>query len=93
MDFGLPTMVTILACALVLGHRISTPVVGQIAPSIDARTLDSRPVLIKPFLKKGPVVLIVLRGYPGYQCPFCTQQVGGYSPRRTSFAVLRAACC
>ncbi len=25
---------------------------------------------------KGPVVLIVLRGYPGYQCPLCSRQVG-----------------
>ncbi len=26
--------------------------------------------------KKGPVVLVVLRGYPGYQCPLCSRQVG-----------------
>ena len=25
---------------------------------------------------KGPVVVIVLRGYPGYQCPLCSRQVG-----------------
>lgn len=25
---------------------------------------------------KGPVVLVVLRGYPGYQCPLCTRQIG-----------------
>jgi peroxiredoxin len=25
---------------------------------------------------KGPVVLIVLRGWVGYQCPLCTKQVG-----------------
>ena len=25
---------------------------------------------------KGPVVVVVLRGYPGYQCPLCNQQVG-----------------
>ncbi|NNE01431.1 MAG: redoxin domain-containing protein [Pirellulaceae bacterium] len=25
---------------------------------------------------KGPVVVIVLRGYPGYQCPLCNRQVG-----------------
>jgi len=26
--------------------------------------------------KQGPVVVIVLRGYPGYQCSLCKQQVG-----------------
>lgn len=25
---------------------------------------------------KGPVVIVVLRGYPGYQCPLCSAQVG-----------------
>ena len=25
---------------------------------------------------QGPVVLVVLRGYPGYQCPLCSEQVG-----------------
>lgn len=25
--------------------------------------------------KEGPVVLVVLRGFPGYQCPVCSQQV------------------
>ena len=27
--------------------------------------------------KQGPVVLVMLRGYPGYQCPLCSRQVGG----------------
>jgi peroxiredoxin len=26
--------------------------------------------------KQGPVVLVMLRGYPGYQCPLCSRQVG-----------------
>jgi hypothetical protein len=27
-------------------------------------------------LAHGPVVLVMLRGWPGYQCPFCTRQFG-----------------
>jgi peroxiredoxin len=27
-------------------------------------------------LSERPVVLVVLRGWPGYQCPICTRQVG-----------------
>src|SRR5439155_9811161 len=27
---------------------------------------------------KGPVVLLVLRGWVGYQCPLCTRQVGDF---------------
>lgn len=26
----------------------------------------------------GPVVVVLLRGYPGYQCPLCTKQFGDY---------------
>jgi peroxiredoxin len=52
------------------------PSVGSKAPDFALRTLDSKTVRLAPLLKQGPVVLVVLRGYPGYQCPFCTQQVG-----------------
>jgi peroxiredoxin len=30
---------------------------------------------LSEFTAKGPVALIVLRGYPGYQCPYCQRQV------------------
>ena len=33
-------------------------------------------VELKDLYKEGPVVMIVLRGYPGYQCMLCNQQVG-----------------
>lgn len=31
---------------------------------------------LKKLYDDGPVVVIVLRGYPGYQCMLCSQQVG-----------------
>ena len=33
-------------------------------------------VKLSKLSEKGPVVLVVLRGYPGYQCPICSRQVG-----------------
>ncbi|WP_198953689.1 redoxin domain-containing protein [Rhodopirellula sp. MGV] len=30
---------------------------------------------LSELIKDGPVVVVVLRGYPGYQCPLCTRQV------------------
>ena len=33
-------------------------------------------VELKDLYAEGPVVVIVLRGYPGYQCPLCSKQVG-----------------
>jgi len=35
-------------------------------------------------------VLVVLRGYPGYQCPFCNRQVQDYLSRSADFARLGA---
>ena len=34
-------------------------------------------VTLSSMTAKSPVVLVVLRGYPGYQCPICSIQVGG----------------
>ena len=36
--------------------------------------------------KQGAVVVIVLRGYPGYQCPLCTRQVGSLANRAKALA-------
>jgi peroxiredoxin len=36
--------------------------------------------------KQGAVVVIVLRGYPGYQCPICSRQFGSLSNRAKALA-------
>jgi peroxiredoxin len=36
--------------------------------------------------RKGPVVLVVLRGYPGYQCPYCVRQVHDFVENADKFA-------
>ncbi len=38
----------------------------------------------------GPVVVVVLRGYPGYQCPICTGQVNQLVGEGREFARLGA---
>src|SRR6056297_2822462 len=54
------------------------PNVGEEAPAFDLLNLDGDSVTLSSLRKEGPVVLIVLRGYPGYQCPLCTRQVGAF---------------
>ena len=66
------------------------PAVGDKAPAFDVRTLDGKAVRLAPLLRKGPVVLVVLRGYPGYQCPFCTRQVGELIAASDEFAKRKA---
>lgn len=36
--------------------------------------------------RKGPVVVVVLRGYPGYQCQLCSQQVSSLINRAKTMA-------
>ena len=56
---------------------LKTPLaVGDQAPDVTWQALKGPKVQLSALAKKGPVVLVVLRGYPGYQCPLCTRQVG-----------------
>lgn len=72
--------------SLMLQAPATSPVVGDKAPAFDVRTLDDKAVRLAPLLRRGPVVLVVLRGWPGYQCPFCTRQVGELIAREDDFA-------
>jgi thioredoxin-dependent peroxiredoxin len=50
--------------------------VGDRAPDFSLSTLSGEKMSLEAARGDGPVVLVVLRGYPGYQCPLCTRQVG-----------------
>ncbi len=63
-----------------------TPPVGGSAPDFTLQTLDEKPVSLHALTEKGPVVLVVLRGWPGYQCPVCTRQVQEYIASAREFA-------
>ncbi len=58
-----------------LNTKAQTPDIGQKAPGFTLKTPDGQAVSLDEMTRKGPVALVVLRGYPGYQCPFCTKQV------------------
>lgn len=67
-----------------------TPVVGQVAPDFMLTTLDGAAVRLSAETARSPVVLVVLRGFPTYQCPFCTRQFGDYLTHGRDFAVAGA---
>ena len=52
------------------------PKVGDEAKDFELVALGGEKVKLSTLTAKGPVVLVVLRGYPGYQCPLCTRQFG-----------------
>ncbi len=52
------------------------PQVGDKAADFTLKTPAGEPVSLAKLVEQGPVILVVLRGWPGYQCPVCTKQVG-----------------
>lgn len=64
----------------------TTPTVGEPAPDFTLQTVDGQARTLSDLADDGPVVLLVLRGYPGYQCPICTRQVGDYLSNADAFA-------
>jgi peroxiredoxin len=64
--------------------------VGEKAADFTLKSIDGNEVQFYQLLKSNPVVLIVLRGWPGYQCPVCTKQVGGLVADAERFSELKA---
>ena len=56
----------------------ATPIVGAEAPNFSLQTPDDKTLSLADLTANGPVALILLRGYPGYQCPYCVKQVHDY---------------
>ncbi len=55
--------------------RADAPKVGDSAADFTLKRVDGTVLKLSDQTKEGPVVLVVLRGWPGYQCPLCTRQV------------------
>lgn len=66
------------------------PAVGDKAPDFRLSTPEGKPVRLSDVVARGTVVLVVLRGYPGYQCPFCNRQVQDFIQKSAGFAEVNA---
>ena len=71
--------------------RMAPPKVGERAEGFKLKGVDGKPVDLEKLAKRGPVVVAVLRGYPGYQCPACTRQVAQYQDHAEEFAERKAS--
>lgn len=71
-------------------NAASPPKVGEKAPDFTLRTLDSQSVDLYGLTASSNTVLVVLRGWPGYQCPYCTRQVQDYIKSASEFAASKA---
>jgi len=54
------------------------PDVGGRAPDFSLEETGGKPLGLWALTARKPVVLVVLRGYPGYQCPLCNSQVAEF---------------
>ncbi len=81
----------LLACLSPLTLRAAEiPKVGDKAPEFTLRTLDDKTVRLSGLTGKGSVVVVVLRGWPGYQCPICDRQVRDFITSASDFAAAKA---
>jgi peroxiredoxin len=80
----------ILMLMFVLAGALSVagapPTIGEKAADFTLSTVQGKSVRLSDVLVKGPVVLVVLRGYPGYQCPYCNRQVQDFILKSQGFA-------
>ena len=63
----------------------TVPKVGDFAPNFTLKTLEGRTLELKSLVQERQVVLVVLRGWPGYQCPLCARQVQDYVASAAAF--------
>ena len=66
------------------------PLMGDTASDFTLSTVDGEKAQLSRLREEGPVVLIALRGFPGYQCPVCNTQVGQFLASAKKLKELKA---
>jgi peroxiredoxin Q/BCP len=76
------------ACTFLIGAPgfAETPAVGAKAPDFTLSTPTGKAVRMSTEQRGHNLVLVVLRGFPGYQCPYCVKQVHDYIDHASDFA-------
>ncbi|MBA4067540.1 MAG: bacteriocin [Isosphaera sp.] len=82
---GLAAVAFVLAAGCAAAAADKPPAVGDEAKDFELAALGGEKVKLSKLAEKGPVALVVLRGYPGYQCPICSVQVKEFVDRADAF--------
>jgi peroxiredoxin len=64
----------------------ATPAIGAKAPDFALSTPTGKAVRMSKERQGHELVLVVLRGFPGYQCPYCVRQVHDFIEHASEFA-------
>jgi peroxiredoxin len=83
----------VFVATLTLGHFLiatalgqgKAPAVGEKAPDFTLKDVEGKELKLSEALAQGPVVLVMLRGFPGYQCPVCNAQAGEFLGQAQKF--------
>ncbi len=86
LSFRAPFLPLTLVIAAYSLTAATPPPVGSKAPDFSLRSVHDNSVRLSDLTAKSPVALIVLRGYPGYQCPFCQRQVQEFVEKAQAFS-------
>jgi thioredoxin-dependent peroxiredoxin len=79
--------ILVFASALFLGVSAfaQTPAVGAKAPDFTLSTPTGKAITLSTEQGGHPLVLVILRGFPGYQCPYCVRQVHDFVDHASDF--------
>lgn len=92
--FPFRTAVAIALAVFVVGYASAQqpakaakvgPKVGDEAKDFELTAIGGEKVKLSKLTESGPVVLVVLRGNPGYQCPICTKQFTEFRGKADEF--------
>jgi thioredoxin-dependent peroxiredoxin len=94
-NYCFPLVITVTAAAMLsptarADEVLKPPKIGDTFKEFKFHSNDGHEVSLTALAKKGPVVLIVLRGFPGYQCPACSAQVAEMRKHANEFKELGA---
>ncbi len=79
------------ALAQEAGEKAAPPKVGETAKEFKLPGLGEDPVDLAELADKRQVVVVVLRGWPGYQCPICARQMASFVRHAKEFSELKAS--
>lgn len=71
-------LIAVVVTSVALSAQGAPPVVGEKARDFTLTRIDGKKVQLTALAKNGPVVVLMLRGWVGYQCPICNRQAGDF---------------
>jgi peroxiredoxin len=84
-------LLLILISTQAFAQNFARVAVGEKAADFKLKTIQGDEVQLNEIIKNQTVVLVVLRGWPEYQCPACTRQVGALLTDADKFAEHKAS--